>query len=454
MVIKIKRILIIRSANLNIMNKLIKLINDKFINEKVKIYCLTNRLGYESLSKEHGNIEFLLYDYKIFRYKILKKDKKLIRNINKNIYDEVYIPSSYSDFHEMDNVLQIASKIKSKKYILFNCNSQLKEIKLKYCFLKIAEVAKDLNKSLIKVMLYTTEKYYLIIKKIYNKRILETILKKHERMDRGKRFIRDIILFNNRFDYYKAYLELAKVNGYVITSLADYINNYMQSDKKVVILRHDIDSITNNTKEMFMIEQSKKVLSTYYFRWITFDKELISIMNNNNFEVGLHYETLADYCEKNNISVVNQKIIEICRSILKEEIIKFNEKNNLKIQTIASHGHPYNIKLKVSNNILLEDIKYEHFGIKLEAYDKNLYQNYIVTHIMDSNVMNNYGFSYETNPIQSIKMGDKVIMFLAHPEHWKYSINDRMKMYLDYKKGNYINRTNRKFIRINRDVFI
>lgn len=449
-----KRILIIRSANFNVMNNLIMGINDRFGNEEVNIYCLTNKIGFEDLKSKYENIRFLIYNHEIFNYKFLKQDKELLENIHEYKYDELYIPSSYNNFQELYNVLEIGSKIKSKKYILFSCNSQMKEVKLKYYSVLISKIISSLDKNLIKIMLVFTEKFYCIIRKYYGKRISKKIVKKDTRIDIGDKFLRNIILYNNRFDYYKAYIELAKVNGYLVTSLIDYVNNYKESNKKVLILRHDVDSVTNNTKEMFKIECDNKVLSTYYFRWLTFNKELISSMNKYNFEVGLHYETLAQYCIKNNISIVDQDKIDKCRNILKQDILKFNRECGIRIQSVANHGHPYNVKLKVSNNILLEDIDYSYFGIKLEAYDKKLYENCISNHIMDSDIMNNYGFSYENNPIKSIKTGDRVIVFLAHPEHWKYSINDRVKMYLDYKNGNYTRKTNRKFIRILKDGLV
>ncbi|OSB14035.1 hypothetical protein [Clostridium botulinum] len=438
-----KKIMIIRSANLKVINNLIKFINNKF-EEEVKIYCLTNESGYENLRLQHRNIKFLIYKYNIFGYKFLRKDKSLLNSINKNIYDELYIPSSYDHFEDLYNVLEIASKIKSKKYILSDCNSNMKEITLSYYDI----VLTNLHRKLIKIMLTITEKFYSIIRKIYTRGILNKVLKKDVRVDIGGKFLKDIILYNNRFDYYKCYIELAKAKGYIITSLIDYINNYKDSNESVLILRHDVDSKTDNTKKMFEIECKKKVYSTYYFRWETFNKELINNINQNEFEVGLHYETLAEYCIKNNILTVNKEQIDECREILRQEIIDFNKKANVKVKTVANHGHPYNIHLKVSNNILLEDRDYRYFGVELEAYDKKLYEDYIVTHIMDNNIMGNYGFSYKSNPIEAIKRGDKVIVFLAHPEHWRYSLNDRLKMYLNYKNGNYVKSTYREFVRI------
>ncbi len=441
-----KKIMIIRSANLKVINNLIQLISNKF-EEEVEIYCLTNESGYENLRLQHNNIKFLIYKYNVFGYKFLKKDKSLLNVINENIYDELYIPSSYNNFEDLYNVLEIASKIKSKKYILSDCNSNMQEITLRYYDI----VLTNLYRKLIKIMLTFSENVYSIIRKRYIKLILKKVLKEDIRADKGDRFLKDIILYNNRFDYYKCYIELAKAKGYIVTSLIDYINNYKDSNEKVLILRHDVDSVTDNTKKMFQIECEKKVSSTYYFRWETFDKELIHSINQNKFEVGLHYETLAQYCIKNNILNVNKEQIDECRKILRQEIIDFDKKADIKVKTVANHGHPYNVDLKVSNNILLEDIDYSYFGIELEAYDKKLYEKYIITHIMDNNIMSNYGFSYKFNPIEAIKKGDKVIVFLAHPEHWRYSLNDRVKMYLNFKRGNYVKSTDRKFVRILKD---
>lgn len=174
------------------------------------------------------------------------------------------------------------------------------------------------------------------------------------RVDTGISFIFKNIFLNNRFDYYDYYIKLAKEKGYIVTSFIDYLQNYKKTDNKVLILRHDVDSNTINTKLMFEIEKSNNVKATYYFRWCTINYDIIKKMNELGFEVGLHYETLASYCVENNINELSDDIIKTCRKELKEEIKEFKNNTNIDIKTIANHGHPKNVELGASNNILLE----------------------------------------------------------------------------------------------------
>lgn len=267
------------------------------------------------------------------------------------------------------------------------------------------------------------------------------------RIDTGISFIFKNIFLNNRFDYYDYYIKLAKERGYVVTSFIDYLENYKGTNKKVLILRHDIDWNSINTKLMFEIEKNNNVKATYYFRWCTMDYDIIKEMNESGFEVGLHYETLATYCLENNITELSDDTIKVCREKLKDEIRKFKNNTNVDMKTMANHGHPKNVELGASNNILLENEVYKDYGIICEAYDKEFYKD-VITHIMDNDVMYNFGFSYKSNPIDAINNNDKLIVFLAHPHHWKFNLKNRIKIIIKLIIGRYTTQTNREFKRI------
>ncbi|MDU1323059.1 MAG: hypothetical protein E6931_16360 [Clostridium botulinum] len=268
-----------------------------------------------------------------------------------------------------------------------------------------------------------------------------------KRIDTGISFIFKNIFLNNRFDYYDYYIKLAKERGYVVTSFIDYLENYKGTNKKVLILRHDIDWNSINTKLMFEIEKNNNVKATYYFRWCTMDYDIIKEMNESGFEVGLHYETLATYCLENNITELSDDTIKVCREKLKDEIRKFKNNTNVDMKTMANHGHPKNVELGASNNILLENEVYKDYGIICEAYDKEFYKH-VITHIMDNDVMYNFGFSYKSNPIDAINNNDKLIVFLAHPHHWKFNLKNRIKIIIKLIIGRYTTQTNREFKRI------
>lgn len=62
--------------------------------------------------------------------------------------------------------------------------------------------------------------------------------------------------------------------------------------------------------------------------------------------------------------------------------------------------------------------------------------------------MFNYGFSYKSNPIDAMNSGDKLIVFLAHPEHWRFDLKTKIKMIVKLIIGRYTTQTNREFKRI------
>ena len=265
--------------------------------------------------------------------------------------------------------------------------------------------------------------------------------------DSNKEFLLRTILFNNRLDSYESYLSYAVEHGYILTSFIDYLENPAYDNKKIMILRHDIDRSVEVARLMFLIEKRHRAKATYYFRWDTFDKQFIDELISAGFEVGLHYETLSAYCTKNSIQVVDKEILSICKEQLKREIQLFNEKTGAKIKTVCSHGSPENRQLHVSNNVLLEDENYKDFDIKCEAYDRSFYTK-VDVHIMDADILNNYGFAYHSNPTKSIKDGKKLIVFLSHPAHWKLNHLQRMIRLVKFTLGMYTTNTTRVFKRI------
>jgi len=270
-------------------------------------------------------------------------------------------------------------------------------------------------------------------------------------LNKNLKNIFSILLFNNRFFEYEYYLKYAKSNGYIITSFIDWFLNYKDADKKILILRHDVDSSPKNARIMFNIERKYNVLSSYYFLWDTVDDNLIDDMRNAGFEVSIHYRTLAKYANKYGIVSKNEltdKSFEEMSRFLFEDIERFRSKYQVDCRTIASHGDPINRKLKISNNILVPPEKYDYYRISFEVYDEYLYNNYIDSHIMDGSIQINYGFSYNNEPISVINQGEKCIVFLAHPCHWRLSLINRGKLFIKLLLGRFKFSTTRTFIRI------
>lgn len=237
--------------------------------------------------------------------------------------------------------------------------------------------------------------------------------------DHTKYFVLKSILLNNRLKAYSEYLREAIRQGYSVESLETFQRHYKEPGKHFV-LRHDVDHNGIATRKMFECEKKLGVKSTYYFRKSTIDKCLIDEMIRDGFDVGFHFETVAEYIEEKHIQDKSAINLDECRERLKKEIREFEETIGHKIYSICSHGAAANVKLNISSNVITEGGIPADFTVAFEAYDRNMYQ-YVDCHIMDSSILNNFGFSYQDTPFSAMGEKKKNIVFLAHPNHWYMS---------------------------------
>lgn len=270
--------------------------------------------------------------------------------------------------------------------------------------------------------------------------------------DHSKGFVAKTVLLNDRMNAYKAYIRYAQQKGYTVISLEDFykLPDKRSAGKKHFVLRHDVDHPGSSTRKMFEIERECEVTSTYYFRFSTIDKKLIEDMRDAGFSVGFHFETISDYIKETNCTDKSQIDLGEMRSRFKKELERFEGIVGFKTQSCCAHGDDMNKKLGISNNVVTEGEDLSQFGLLFEAYDANLYQDFVDCHIMDRKILYNYGFAYKDNPIDAVNTGYTNIIFLSHPSNWKLG----MKSYLGSLRGFLLGRatytTDREFVRIRR----
>ena len=243
-------------------------------------------------------------------------------------------------------------------------------------------------------------------------------------MNRIELFIK--YLRNNRIKEYEEIIKLGKHQDYEIISLRDYIENNYDKNKKLLILRHDVDHKSDGTKMMFEIEKKYGVTSSFYFRNSTFEPKLMREIEDYGSEASLHFEPIADFIKANDIKN-KEELLKIedwqnrCLNLLKCNIERFRLLLNIPCITIASHGEYENRLVGIPNNYLTEDISsYKYLGIKLEAYNKDMIEK-VTSYISDVPIEINGGYRYGITPFEAIEKGEKFIMFLTHPNHWHYS---------------------------------
>jgi len=140
--------------------------------------------------------------------------------------------------------------------------------------------------------------------------------------------------------------------GYKFQTFSDYLEN---ACSPVVILRHDVDALAENSLVTAKLENSMGIKGTYYFRIVSGsnDPEIIREIANLNHEIGYHYEDLS-ICDGNIFKAINS---------FKTNLMYFRK--IAKINTICMHGSPLSY---FDNRKIWDNISYREFGITGEPY--------------------------------------------------------------------------------------
>lgn len=235
-------------------------------------------------------------------------------------------------------------------------------------------------------------------------------------------------LKNDRLRHYERILAMAKENAYEVVGMATAhkILQRCHKSRRLLVLRHDVDRVTSGAKAMAKIEKSLGIASTFYFRWKTFDLELVAEIHKLGHECSFHFETVSDYYLEKGLDPqkvpLTRKIIHECLLRLRTEISKFEETCvlhgiPLRLQTIAAHGTRVNRILGFPGNRLLD---YDKNGLcdgLMEAYAPDFLTS-CDCYISDCTLRNCLGYRYGVSPCDAITQGKRMIIFLSHPSHW------------------------------------
>jgi hypothetical protein len=167
-------------------------------------------------------------------------------------------------------------------------------------------------------------------------------------------FIEDVQLYMMDFtiNEYKRLLSAFVKNGYNFQTFSEYLEN---PKDKVVILRHDVDRLPNNSLEFAQIQRSFNVKGVYYFRAVpeSWDETIIRKIDGLGHEIGYHYENM-DTCKGDYMSAWDD---------FRMNLKKLREITNVK--TICMHGSPMS---KFDNKHLWKRYDYKSVGISGEPY--------------------------------------------------------------------------------------
>jgi hypothetical protein len=249
-------------------------------------------------------------------------------------------------------------------------------------------------------------------------------------------------LLNNRISEYEGILKQAILNGYQLISCRDFVNEKYDPDKKIMILRHDVDYHSKGTNCIFSIEKRLGAKSSFYFRKETFDYKLMEQIEAFGSEASFHFETVAEYIREAEIvskdQLLKSDFKKIGLKMLHNDLHMLRSHHGFLCETIASHGAEENRRLNISNNILTEDeSNYSYLGIKLEAYNAGFIEK-IHSYISDCAIEYNRGYRYGVHPYEILKENKEIILFLTHPNHWYYSGYELFKKVIrSFLKGSF-----------------
>ncbi|MBA7548460.1 hypothetical protein ES705_40920 [subsurface metagenome] len=169
---------------------------------------------------------------------------------------------------------------------------------------------------------------------------------------------------------YTQLLKALQTEGYSFQSFNDFIKHPV---KKVVVLRHDVDKLPENSLIFAQIQHKLGIKGSYFFRIVpqSFDEKIIEEIAGMGHEIGYHYEDLSLTAGSMKNEKLKIKNDDECSRILFERGIESFQRNLetfrkiAPVKTICMHGSPWS---KYDNRLLWKYYDYRDFGIIGEPY--------------------------------------------------------------------------------------
>ncbi len=160
---------------------------------------------------------------------------------------------------------------------------------------------------------------------------------------------------------YTKLIEILQKKDFVFQSFVGFTQN---QGKKVIILRHDVDKLPENSLNMARLESSLGVSGSYYFRTLpcSYNEEIIRKVAELGHEVGYHYEDVAR-CAVCGLRHAEEDLAKIAIGSFAVNLEKLRK--IVPVKTICMHGSPLS---KWDSRLLWKYYDYRDFGIIGEPY--------------------------------------------------------------------------------------
>ncbi len=224
---------------------------------------------------------------------------------------------------------------------------------------------------------------------------------------------------------YSELLTVLKESGYSFQTFDQFVR---EPKKRVIILRHDVDLLPNNSLRFAQIQADNGVFGTYYFRAVpeSWDEKIIKEIADLGHEIGYHYENLTTKSGDMVLGIEDfKKNLELLRKLAP-------------VSTICMHGSPMS---KYDSRDLWKNYNYKDYELIAEPYfDVDYSEVFYLTDTgrrwdgtkvsvrdkVDSTFKLHFHATEEIiEAAKHQKLPDK-IMFTFHPQRW----NDHIFMWI------------------------
>ncbi len=202
-------------------------------------------------------------------------------------------------------------------------------------------------------------------------------------------------------------------------------------NRRVVILRHDVDKRPANSLEVAWLEHAAGIRGSYYFRVVpgSYDLRVMKEIAALGHEIGYHYEDVDLESQKSKFKSKNNNgaaLVDLAYESFRRNLESLRK--DFDVTTACMHGSP---RSRFDNRMIWEKYSYRDLGIIGEPYfdidfkkcayfsDTGRKWNGASVSVRDK-VNSKYKFSFDSTLtlIDNIhKLPDRV-MFTIHPQRW------------------------------------
>jgi len=166
---------------------------------------------------------------------------------------------------------------------------------------------------------------------------------------------------------YETLLQSLKDQHYHFQTFREFIE---KPESKVVMLRHDVDKLPENSLAFAKIQHKLGIKGSYFFRIVpqSFDEKIIKEIAELGHEIGYHYEDIDFAAQNLKIKDKRKKIkVEDLYDLAIESFQRNLEtlRKIAPVTTICMHGSPMG---RYDNRDLWKKYDYREFGIIGEPY--------------------------------------------------------------------------------------